>query len=66
MEKHIVIYQGDGYYNFDKIDQSKAYIKIRNLRCGSDTAAINQARRILKDKDAEIEIQGGKNNGKNI
>ncbi len=60
MGKHIVISQGDGWYNFDKIDQSNSYIKIRNLRSGSHEAATNQARRILKDKDAEIEIRGGK------
>lgn len=63
MAKHIVISQGDGWYNFDKIDQANSYIKIRNLRCGSDSAAINQARRILKDRNAEIIIQGGKQNG---
>ena len=46
----------DGWYSFSDLNQSKNYIKIDSLRCGTDRKAINQAKRILKDKHANVVI----------
>ena len=46
----------DGWYNFETMPQENRYIKIANLRCGTDRKAINQARKILGDKKVAIKI----------
>ena len=46
----------DGWYSFSDLNQSKNYIKIDSLRCETDRKAINQAKRILKDKHANVVI----------
>ncbi len=48
--------QGNGWYNFEALDQSKSYIKICNLNCGTDRKAINQARKMIGEVTAEIEV----------
>ena len=46
----------NGWYNFEQIPQGHRYIKISNLYCLTDKKAINQARKIIGDKEALIEI----------
>ena len=46
----------EGWYSFSDLNQSKNYIKIDSLRCGTDRKAINQAKRILKNKHANVVI----------
>ena len=46
----------DGWYDFSDLDQSKNYMKIGCLRYTTDRKAINQAKRILKDKHANVVI----------
>ena len=45
-----------GWYSFTELDQSQNYIKIEALNCGTDRKAIKQARRIVGDPKAEIEV----------
>jgi|Laugresbdmm110dd_1035094.scaffolds.fasta_scaffold348096_1 hypothetical protein len=52
-----VIKAKNGWYNFEKLDQSKLYMKICNLNCGSNLKAINMARKIIGDKKANIIIK---------
>ena len=54
---NIVINQGNGWYNFEGINQEKRYIKVYNVHCITDRKAINQARKILGDKLATITIE---------
>lgn len=54
---NIVIHISNGWYNFTKLDQSKNYIKIHNLNCGTNKKAIKQARIILHNNKAEITIK---------
>jgi hypothetical protein len=49
---------GSGWYEFNEIPQENRYIKIEALNCGTDRKAINTARKILGDKNAQIEIKG--------
>lgn len=44
----------EGWYSFEDLPQG--YIKIHALNCGSDKMAQRQARRILGDKKAQIDI----------
>ena len=53
---HHITFLGNGWYNFEKLDQTKRYIKIANLRCGTDRKAINRARKIIGDPKAAIII----------
>tara|TARA_Y100001970_G_C14243805_1_gene866594 strand:- start:2430 stop:2615 length:186 start_codon:yes stop_codon:yes gene_type:complete len=43
-------------YDFSKLNQSKRYIKVESLFCSSPRKAINQAKKILNDKKAKIEV----------
>ena len=45
-----------GWYNFEKISQENNYIKVHNLRCNTDRKAINQAKKIIGDKKANVKI----------
>jgi hypothetical protein len=45
---------GNGWYNFESIPQG--YIKVCNLNCGSEKAAIKFARKLLQDKTAEVRV----------
>ena len=54
---NIVKALGNGWYNFEALDQSHRYIKVANVCSGTDRKAINQARRILGDKQAPITIE---------
>ena len=52
-----VIKLQNGWYNFEKIDQSKLYMKVCNLNCQSDIKAINTAKKIIGDKKASVIIK---------
>lgn len=52
-----IVRLGNGWYGFKKLNQSQMYIKINALKCSSDRKAINQARMILRDKKAIVEIE---------
>jgi hypothetical protein len=47
---------GNGWYDFASLPQGGRYIKIHALHCGTDRKAINQARKILRDRKAKIVI----------
>ena len=47
----------NGWYNFEKIDQSRLYMKVCNLNCQSDIKAINTAKKIIGDKKASVIIK---------
>tara|TARA_R110000823_G_scaffold263354_1_gene383779 strand:- start:225 stop:404 length:180 start_codon:yes stop_codon:yes gene_type:complete len=48
---------GNGWYDFSKLDQSQRYIKINALNCTTERKAINRARKILNNKQAQILIK---------
>ena len=47
----------DTIYYFDKLDQSKNYIRVDSLFLSSDRKAVNRARKILNDPKAVILIE---------
>ena len=47
----------DGWYNFESLPQETRYIKVFHLRCGTDRKAINQARKIVGNKEETIEVK---------
>lgn len=55
--ENIILNLGHGWYDFTKLDQSNNYIKIDALNCQTDRKAINRARKIIKDKKAQILIK---------
>jgi 1,2-phenylacetyl-CoA epoxidase PaaB subunit len=54
---NIVFHITNGWYDFTKLDQSKNYIKVNSLNCGTNKKAIKQARNILHNKKANITIK---------
>ena len=54
---NIITRLGNGWYNFEKLDQSQSYIKIHNLNSQTDRKAINTARKILGNPKAVIEVK---------
>lgn len=54
---NIITRLGNGWYNFEKLDQSQSYIKIHNLNSQTDRKAVNAARKILGNSKAVIEIK---------
>jgi len=55
--ENIIINVGNGWYDFTKLNQSGSYMKICNLRCVTDEKAIKQARSILHNQEAIIEVR---------
>ena len=56
MDIHKIKKLTGGWYSFSDLNQNKNYIKVDSLRCGTDRKAVNQAKRILKDKNANVII----------
>jgi hypothetical protein len=57
--EYVVLKFQNGWYNFEKIDQSNSMIRIANLCCRTDKNAIKQAKNIVGNKNSKIIIKEG-------